>query len=87
MSPLAINFSTVSGMADEIILITFDARSDLHSTESKMPEVVPQMMNTQEILDKQKEQKRQREFEENLRRQHNLEKSKQNNDVKDTSVD
>lgn len=61
MSPLAINFSSVSGMSDEKILITFDARSDLHTTESRMPEVIPQMMNTQEILERQKEQKRQRD--------------------------
>jgi len=85
MSPLSINFSSVSGMADEIILVTFDAKLDLHSNEGKMPEIVPQMMNTQEILDRQKEQKRQRNKEEDLRRKHNLEKSK--DEIKDTSVD
>jgi len=85
MSPLSINFSSVSGMADEIILVTFDAKLDLHSNEGQMPEILPQMMNTQEILDRQKEQKRQRNIEENLRRKHNLEKSK--DEIKDTSVD
>lgn len=61
MSPFSINFSKVYGDGEDQILMTFEARSELHSSE-QVAEVNPQFMNTQEIIQQQKERKKEQEL-------------------------